>query len=316
MGDSTDNIPVIDFSAFKLSLDKPDYDSEAFKKLVQSVHHALTTIGFFYIVNADFPPEKLERMWKVSKDFFHLPAEIKNKYPRNPKENHGYVHMEREKLNPDRPHGDLKELFNYHPMTAEDSLWPTETECPNFKSVLSDFWDPCLALHQRVLEVMGHGLQLEDPLLFVKHHVKSYENSGTTLRTLYYPAFKDVTVKEEQARCGEHSDYGGITLLFQERPGLEVRTRKGDFMQAQMVEGGILVNIGDLMQRWTADKYLAVKHRVLLDTTSEESVKPRQSIAFFGHPDYDALIECIDGSNKYAPVNSLDYINMRFGLTY
>ena len=63
---------------------------------------------------------------------------------------------------------------------------------------------------------------VQDPLLFVKQHVKSFENSGTTLRTLYYPALTDVTPKENQVRCGEHSDYGGITLLFQERPGLEV----------------------------------------------------------------------------------------------
>ncbi|XP_022111836.1 UPF0676 protein C1494.01-like [Acanthaster planci] len=316
MGDAAESIPVVDFSAYRLSLDKPDQSSDAFQKLVDSVHQALTSIGFFYVVNADFPLEKVERMWQVSKDFFHLPADIKNKYPRNPKENHGYVHMEREKLNPDRPHGDLKEVFNYHPMTAEDSNWPTEAECPNFRSVLEDFWNPCLVLHHRILEVMGHGLQLEDPQLFVKHHAKAFENSGTTLRTLYYPALQDVTVKEEQVRCGEHCDYGGITLLFQETPGLEVRTRKGNYMKAQLVEDGILVNIGDLMQRWTADKYLAVKHRVLLDTTSDASVKSRQSIAFFGHPDYDALIECTDGSNKYPPVNSLDYINMRFGLTY
>lgn len=62
----------------------------------------------------------------------------------------------------------------------------------------------------------------QDPSLFVKHHSKAFENSGTTLRTLYYPALVDVSPKEQQVRCGEHSDYGGITLLFQERPGLEV----------------------------------------------------------------------------------------------
>ena len=62
----------------------------------------------------------------------------------------------------------------------------------------------------------------QDPLLFAKHHSKAFENSGTTLRTLYYPALVDVSPKEQQVRCGEHSDYGGITLLFQERPGLEV----------------------------------------------------------------------------------------------
>ncbi|XP_033629574.1 2-oxoglutarate-dependent dioxygenase gloF-like [Asterias rubens] len=316
MGDTLESIPVIDFSVYSLSEGKPDLKSTAFQTLVDNINKALRTIGFFYVVNTGFPQEKVQQMWSVSKEFFHLPASVKDKYPRNPKENHGYVRMERENLNPDRPHGDLKELFNYHPMTANENNWPKDSECPSFKQVLTDFWDPCLVLHERILEVMGHALQLQDPLLFAKHHSKAFENSGTTLRTLYYPALVDVSPKEQQVRCGEHSDYGGITLLFQERPGLEVRSRGGSYIKAQLVENGILVNIGDLMQRWTADQYLAVKHRVLLEDAPGDCVKPRQSIAFFGHPNYDSLIECIDGSNKYPPINSLDYINMRFGLTY
>ncbi len=117
-------------------------------------------------------------------------------------------------------------------------------------------------------------------------------------------------------RCGEHTDYGGITLLFQQKPGLEVRKRDGTYVRVPLVDGGILVNIGDLMQRWTSDAYTAARHCVHMDDSVEERGKTRQSIVFFGHPDNEAIIECIDKSNKYPPITALDYLNMRFSLTY
>ena len=81
MGDSANSIPVVDFSAYCLSLDEPDQSNDGFKKLVQNVHRALTTIGFFYVVNADFPQEKVSsrtyrymyirlNVWFIGKDTF------------------------------------------------------------------------------------------------------------------------------------------------------------------------------------------------------------------------------------------------------
>ncbi|XP_038053832.1 2-oxoglutarate-dependent dioxygenase htyE-like isoform X2 [Patiria miniata] len=314
MGDSSSEIPVVDFSAYRLSLEKPD--ASQFQKLVDDVHNALTTIGFFFIVNTDFPQEKVEEMYRVSKAFFDLPLEVKQKYPRIPgKGSHGYVHLERENTNPKRPFGDLKEAFNFNPMAAND-VWPTETECPGFKATFNQLFDLCLPIHNRVLEVLAHGLKLEDPLFFVKQHSKPRTNSMMTLRSLFYPSLNDVAVKDQQVRLGEHSDFGGITLLFQQRKGLQVCKRDGTYVSVPMIEGAILVNIGDTLQRWTADVYIAAKHCVRLDETPEERQLSRQSIAFFGHPDNDAVIECIDKSNKYPPITCLDYTNLKFSEIY
>ncbi|XP_071786444.1 uncharacterized protein [Asterias amurensis] len=315
MGDCTEaEIPVIDFSAYRLSLTKPD--TTQFRKLVDDVHKALTTIGFFFMINTDFPQEKVENLHRVSKTFFELPVELKKKVIRIPSNgSHGYVNIEMENTNPDRPHGDLKEAFNLNP-SSDLEAWPLESDCPGFKSSHEEFFDLCVPLHNRVLEVLAYGLKLEDPLFFVKHHSKPKTESPIILRTLFYPSLNGLTVKEQQVRCGEHSDYGGITLLFQQKRGLEVRKRDGTYVKVPLVDGGILVNIGDLMQRWTSDVYTAARHRVYMDDSVEERGKTRQSIVFFGYPDNEAIIECTDKSNKYPPVKSIEYLKMKHSTTY
>ncbi|XP_033632130.1 2-oxoglutarate-dependent dioxygenase htyE-like isoform X1 [Asterias rubens] len=311
MGDPTEaGIPVIDFSAYRLSLTKPD--TTQFQKLVDDVHKALTTIGFFFMVNTDFPHEKVDELYQVSRKFFDLPSEAKQNPPIAANGSHGYAHLERERINRDLPYGDLKESFNYSSAT-EDNEWPMESACPGFKTTNENFFELCVPLHDRVLEVMAHGLNLEDPLFFVKRHAKP---NRSCLRPLFYPSLDDVTVKDQQVRCSEHSDLGGITMLFQQVPGLEVCKRGGGYDKVPLVEGGILVNIGDLMQRWTSDTYLATRHRVLLDGTPEERSQSRQSIAFFGNPSEEAVIECTDNSNKYPPVTCREYLDQTFNTAY
>ncbi|XP_016376683.1 UPF0676 protein C1494.01-like, partial [Sinocyclocheilus rhinocerous] len=145
-------------------------------------------------------------------------------------------------------------------------------------------------------------------------HIGSDVN-GTTLRTLYYPPVNSTCVKENQLRCGEHSDYGSITLVFQSSEGgLQVLNRAGEFISAPSIPGTVLINIADLMQRWTSDVYVSAVHRVLLPPAGDSST--RQSLAFFVQPDDEAIISCCDGSDKYPPVKSVDYLLSRFNDTY
>lgn len=136
----------------------------------------------------------------------------------------------------------------------------------------------------------------------------------TTLRLLYYPAMTEL--KEGQVRLGEHSDYGTITLLFQDQiGGLEILQKEG-FVPARPIEGTILVNIGDLLQRWTNDKLVSTIHRVVVPHEELRRLTARQSMAFFVHPDNDVIIECLDGSGHYPPITSLEYLNQRLVATY
>ncbi|KAF3706203.1 1-aminocyclopropane-1-carboxylate oxidase [Channa argus] len=140
------------------------------------------------------------------------------------------------------------------------------------------------------------------------------DENGTTLRSLYYPPVNSEKAKEGQLRCGEHSDYGTITLLFQNSDGLQVRRRSGEFICAPTIPGAVLINVADLMQRWTSDQFVSVLHRVLLPPVGDCST--RQSLAFFVQPDDEALITCCDGSNKYPPVSAGAYLIERFNDSY
>ncbi|XP_030844464.1 2-oxoglutarate-dependent dioxygenase htyE isoform X2 [Strongylocentrotus purpuratus] len=309
-----DAVPIIDFSAY--SLDRESPDPEGFQKLIDDVHQALTTIGFMYLKNFGVPAQKIKDAFSYSKEFFFLPLETKMKCVRPENTNHGYVQLEREGLNPDRPFKDLKEAFNLS--TASDKMPFPDEELPEFRTSLSDLFESFVPLHNRVLEVMARGLNLEDPQYFVdRHKLIGTKHSQSTLRTLYYPSLANMEVKEDQVRCGEHTDYGGITLLFQDsQAGLEVRNVEDKWIPATPIEGTVVVNIGDLMQRWTSDKLIASKHRVMIPLDQIKRQQDRQSMAFFGHPDNEAVIECIDHSNKYSPTTGLAYINMRFAATY
>ncbi|XP_063970998.1 uncharacterized protein LOC129282952 [Lytechinus pictus] len=309
-----DRVPIIDFSAY--SLDRENPVPEEFPKLIDDVHNALTTIGFMYLKNCGIPVQTIEDAFHYSKKFFLLPTETKMKYVRPQNTNHGYVQLEREGLNPDRPFNDLKEAFNCT-TASEHRPYPDE-ELPEFRTSLSGLFEVLVPLHNRILEVMARGLQLEDPQFFVERHkFIGTLKSNSTLRTLYYPSLDNVEVKEDQVRCGEHSDYGGITLLFQDpQPGLEVRNLEDKWIPAKPIEGTVVVNIGDLMQRWTSDKLIASKHRVMIPLDQIKRQQVRQSMAFFGHPDNDAVIECINNSNKYPPTTGLKYLDMRFAATY
>lgn len=88
------------------------------------------------------------------------------------------------------------------------------------------------------------------------------------------------------------------------------------YVPATPIPGTMVVNIGDLMQRWTADGLVATKHRVCIPEIETKKSISRQSMAFFVHPDDDYLIKCLDGSNKYEPITSLDYLNYRFSVSY
>ncbi|XP_071502198.1 uncharacterized protein [Diadema antillarum] len=304
-----DSVPVIDFSAY--SIDRESPDPARIQELVDDVYSALTTIGFMYLKNHGIPQKKIDDVFHTAKQFLSLSAEAKRAYVRPADDKYGYFEMERERLNPARPFNDLKETFNYCPSTSSD-IFPDE-EVPEFRGAMLSLFDASKLLHNRTLEIIAMGLGL-DQMFFVNMHssIGTPENLSC-MRALYYPSLTNVEVKRDQVRCGEHSDYGGITLLFQDdQGGLEVKNCHDCWIPAPPIEGTVLVNIGDLMQRWTSDKLIACKHRVMIPDNPARRRHDRQSIAFFGIPDESVIAECVDGSNKYPPVKTSDYIKMKF----
>ncbi|KAK2190881.1 hypothetical protein NP493_65g01006 [Ridgeia piscesae] len=158
-----------------------------------------------------------------------------------------------ESLNPNRP-GDLKEAFNICNDTQMEQLWPDD-EVPGLRSAGQQFSQQCWTLAQRILLLMGHGLRLDDPSYFSRLHAKSSANNSTTLRCLFYPPLNhDSVAQSRRSVC-----------------------------PATPVSGTVLVNIGDVMARWTADKLISTKHRVVIPETQVNRAKARMSACCLLH---------------------------------
>jgi isopenicillin N synthase-like dioxygenase len=119
--------------------------------------------------------------------------------------------------------------------------------------------------------VAGFGLGIED----------LFDDRSSSLRVIDYPAGAG------GARAGAHRDYGVLTLIRSDAAGLEVQTRDGEWVAVQAPPCGFVVNIGDLLQRWTGDRFVSTLHRVVGD----ENAPRRQSLVFFHNPRADAEID-------------------------
>ena len=138
------------------------------------------------------------------------------------------------------------------------------------------------------------------------------------MRLNYYPAQAELPAPG-QLRASAHTDYGGFTILSGEDVpgGLEVRTRGGRWIPVATTSHRFVVNIGDLLMRWTNDRWLSNLHRVTNPPVGRGPSRARLSIAFFNHPNYDALIECVptQGEARHPPVRSGEYRDLKYAKT-
>ena len=152
------------------------------------------------------------------------------------------------------------------------------------------------------------------------HKLIGKKGNPTALQSLYYPALPaDSKFTAGELRCGEHTDYGTITFLFQDDVGgLDFKSPGLGYIPATPLPGTVLVNIGSLLQRWTSESLIATEHRVLI---LEEEIRrriARQSVAFFAttNADDDYVVNGLDNSEKYKPIKTIDYLNYRFESAY
>ncbi|XP_067675104.1 uncharacterized protein [Haliotis asinina] len=304
-------IPVVDFQKYGLNVTDPKtVTSDVLETTAKEIYDAFSTIGFLYLINHGVEQRKVDAMFSVSKSFFDQPVEEKMKCALDHRYGyHGYIALESERLNYKGSVADFKEGFNFMP--KDEMVWPENL--PQFKSTFSSFFYDCSRLSERVLDVLSIGLKLQDRnFLRDCHRLMGKKENSTSLRSNYYPPLTGC-VKPGQVRRGEHSDYGTVTLLFQDGiGGLEVMNTEDVYVDAKPVPGAIVVNIGDMLQRWAADQIKAAKHRVLIPESEVKKRQYRQSIAFFVNPDNDTIIKSLDGSDKYEPISVWDYLECMF----
>jgi isopenicillin N synthase-like dioxygenase len=136
-------------------------------------------------------------------------------------------------------------------------------------------------------------------------------NPISALRALHYPATTGAP-REKQQRAGAHTDYGSLTILLPQPGSQGLQVQIGDdWVDVPAPDGAFVINIGDLMARWTADRWVSTLHRVV----AKPGQPARQSLAFFHQPDWDAQIVPLDGSDAYPPVLSGPYLMDKFKAT-
>ncbi|KAH8672726.1 hypothetical protein BGZ60DRAFT_284514 [Tricladium varicosporioides] len=324
-------IPLVDFSLF-LHGSPSERISTA-----QSILHGFQTAGFIYLTNHSIPLSTLSNTFSTSSKFFERPQSEKDALGwTTPEANRGYVSHGREKVSTlinkedvaaSRAQApDLKESIEIGREGAEGlpNNWPAyEGEGKVFKDVMLEFHDLAKKLHIEVMRAIAVGMGLD------QGYFDSYTDLGdNTLRLLHYPpAPKSVFSNNKlQVRAGEHTDYGSITLLFQDdRGGLQVKSPNGTFVNATPIPGTVVVNAGDLLARWSNDTIKSTLHRVVEPPAPEEGdVHPaRYSIAYFCNPNFDRMIEAIEGTygggkgpKKYEAINSGEYLVQRLAATY
>ncbi|KAL7320944.1 hypothetical protein PS15m_000775 [Mucor circinelloides] len=269
-----ETIPIVDFAEFKTNP----------KKVAQDVFDACKSIGFFYMINHEIPEQDIDKAFALSKQFFDLPREEKEKYMID-EENHGYSSLYSETLDPEHQRqGDHKEGFNFRNFDHGKPFAPLPELLGKEEKFLEGFSRNCHATALQILEAFAIALEIPEDKggkeFFKNGH--SYEGSAEILRFLKYPRGGEADYKEP-IRAGAHSDYGSITLLFQKDvPGLEVQASRTEWISAPLIPGAITVNVGDQMEMWTNGLFKSTKHRVTF--LPEHNHLDRYSMPYFVHP--------------------------------
>lgn len=303
----------------------------------KSILHGFQTAGFVYLSAHSIPDSTISTVFSTSAAFFRRPLDEKDKLGwTTPRANRGYVAHGREKvsalvskeevekLKAQAP--DLKESFEIG-REGEEGLpnnWPSgDAAAEEFKNVMISFHNTCKALHTEVMRAIAVGMGLEE-----KYFDGFTDVGDNTLRLLHYPEVsREVFRKNKmQVRAGEHTDYGSITLLFQDdRGGLQVKSPNGSFVDATPIPGTVVVNAGDLLARWSNDTIKSTTHRVVEPpSTTDGDIHPaRYSVAYFCNPNFSSNIQAIEGTyggergeRKYPDINSGDYLVQRLETTY
>jgi len=280
------------------------------KRLVEELSTGFRTWGFLYITGHGIPQQLIDNSFKDSKEFFLQPHDTKMTCKRGPGISLGYLPPKGEIFDSHKP-TDLKECFDFLPKAAVNE--PLSKCVEDLVPELSELFELTSDLMLKVLRLLAIALDL-DMEKFVNLHrsVGDRSQNGTSMRMLYYPCVKD-TPDPDQQRCGEHTDYGTLTLLYQDNVGgLEVLSPSGQFIKAKPIPGTIVINAADLLHKWSDGKFLATLHRVTIPQSEEGRQKGRQSIAFFAHPDYDVTIE---GAGPSSSTNAYNHLEKRFNET-
>lgn len=316
------SVPVVDLSRCA--------DNFATRQRVgRTIDSAFQNSGFMVIVGHGVPPDLTASMYSTTAEFFLQPDEEKLRYlsPVGSSTRRGFSRANYsaasrgEDTPPDlceffamnrlgEPGAARREILGAHfGQLAVPNLWPSKPA--GFRRVWLEYFAEMEKLGQLLMQLFALGLDLDERFFdpFIDDHY-------TYMIANYYPP-QAVPPAPGQLRRGAHSDWGTLTILYQdENPvGLEVVNRAGEWTPVAPIANSFVVNIGDLMGVWTNDRWVSTVHRVV-NPPPEGAADYRISIPFFHQPNFDALIECLpsctspDNPPRHPPVTSGEWVEL------
>lgn len=281
------DIPVIDIGALQRGA-PADID-----RVTREIVAACENAGFFYVVGHGVPGPLIDAIFEAARWFFARPQAERDALDVATSPNfRGYVPIGI--TGPNVPRRLLEAFQMMLDLGRDDpevragnimrgpNRWPPAA--PGFRAAMEDYYAAMTALAHRLLGAFARGLGLADDFF-----EPFFRKPLTQLRLLHYPPQpRDASVQGVEA----HTDSGAFTILLQDRVGgLEVQNRAGRWIEATPIAGSLVVNIGDMMQRWTSGRYVSTPHRVANRTGLD-----RISVPFFANPDYDAVVAPLEGT--------------------
>uniref|UniRef100_A0A0D9VWF0 Fe2OG dioxygenase domain-containing protein n=1 Tax=Leersia perrieri TaxID=77586 RepID=A0A0D9VWF0_9ORYZ len=299
-----DGIPVIDLSPLL------DGGEAAVDALAAEVGRASREWGFFVVTRHGVPPGAVARAAEAQRAFFALPPERKAAVARSEAAPMGYYASEHTKNV-----RDWKEVFDLVPNQPSpppadgdlvfDNKWPDDI--PGFREAIEEYGEAVEELAFKLLELIARSLGLRPDRL----HGFFKDDQTTFIRLNHYPPCPSPDLA---LGVGRHKDAGALTVLYQDDVGgLDVRRRSdGEWVRVRPVPHSFIINVGDIIQVWSNDRYESAEHRVAVNVEKE-----RFSIPFFFNPASSTMVEPLEelvseGSPaRYNPYNWGDFFSTR-----
>lgn len=297
------SIPVIDVAGL-------EHGQIPVQSIGQQMLLAAERIGFFYIRNFAIPPDLIAQVFQVSQRFFAASVEQKQAVAVNTG-HRGFIRMGEAKMEGStKP--DLKESFIWgHDEPGSDGIPPNRWPdfLPEMRPALMDFLTAGNDLGWWLLRSFAAAIDIPQDSF-----VRSIDRPISRGSIIYYPP-QPPELGEDQFGVSAHTDYGCLTLLYQDGSGgLQVQGQRGGWLTAHPIPDTFVVNVGDLLARWTNDRFRSTPHRVV-----NRSGRARYSTAVFVDPNSDTLIQPVlrpGDTAYYDPVTCGDYYKSRLDAAF
>ena len=305
-----DKIPIIDVTNLRNNKDKVT--------VAKSLHDASKNLGFIYIKNHGINENVIKSVRKDGLSFFRQNKEDKIEVKIS-KKHRGWLGYGGAKMH-DNAKPDLKESFIWgyqdekgfsledHPLRGRN-LWPTSVS--TLENNAMEFFEQTHNLARDLLKGFAIGLNLDEDFFF-----KSSSKPLSRASLVYYPS-QPIDMGEDQFGVSSHTDFGVLTILCQDEVGgLQVQDLNGDWFHAPPIPNTIIVNVADLLSRWTGGEYKSTPHRVV-----NTSGKERLSIVLAFDPNPETVVDPKDVfgptyKSNIEPMTCGDYLIWRFGKAF